>query len=200
MLHHVGRAPFAGDESVESQVPPEIISEFLRATIQLPLPEDIEALVIHHENSAGTVAVRSSQRAHKDSVGTAMNRVRGCVSRACGQRLRLNHLHDLRVARIGLGIDDMDARRVDARHDQVAAFHMRMRSVRAQAGAAGVPAEMMQLIAGIRHVHLADDMAVAGGGGIDVHDAQSIVTAVILSVDHCDERQFFRRRMHRHLG
>ena len=181
-------------------MPPEIVGEFLRAAIQLPLPEDIEALVIHHENSAGTVAVRSSQRAHQDSVGTAMNRVRGCVSRARGQRLRLNHLHDLRVARIGLGIDDMDARRIDARHDQVAAFHMGMRSVRAQAGAACVPAEMMQLVAGIRHVHLADDMAVAGGCGIDVHDAHCVVTAVILSVDHRDVRQLFRRRFHGHLG
>src|SRR5580765_2261780 len=77
LAHHVGSSPFAGNESVESQVPPEIISQFLRATIQLPLPEDIEALVIHHENSARTVPVRSSQRAHQDSVGTAMNRVRG---------------------------------------------------------------------------------------------------------------------------
>ena len=61
--YHVGRSPFAGDESVESQVPPEIISELLSASLQLPLPEDLEALVIHHENSAGTVAIRSPQRA-----------------------------------------------------------------------------------------------------------------------------------------
>jgi hypothetical protein len=112
-------------------VPPEIVRKSLRATIQLPLPEDVEALVIHHEKSARTIAVRSSQRAHQDSVGTAMNRVRGRISRARGQSLRLNHLDDLRVVRIHLGIDDMDARRVDARHHQVAALHMGMRSVRA---------------------------------------------------------------------
>src|SRR5580704_4564149 len=110
LIHHGGRSPFAGDDGVESQVPPEVISKFLRAAIQLPLPEDIEALLIHHENSARTAAVWSSQRADKDSVGTAMNRVRGCVSRARRQRLRLNHLHDLRFARIGLGVDDMYAR------------------------------------------------------------------------------------------
>src|SRR5438477_13011070 len=80
LVHHAGRSPFAGDDGVESQMPPEIIGEFLRAAIQLPLPEDIEALVVHHENSAGTAAVGSSQRADKDSVGTAMNRVRRCVS------------------------------------------------------------------------------------------------------------------------
>src|SRR5260370_18661480 len=120
VFHHAGRYTFAGDDGVESQVPPEVISKFLRAAIQLPLPEDIEALLIHHENSAGTAAVRSSQRADKDSVGTAMNRVRGCISRARGQRLRLNDLHDLRFARIGLRVYDMDSRRIDARHDQVA--------------------------------------------------------------------------------
>src|SRR5580704_12191625 len=120
LFHHAGRSPFAADQSVESEVPPEIISEFLRATIQLPLPEDIEALLIHHENSARPAAVRSSERADKDSVGTAMNRVRGCVSRTRGQRLRLNHLHDLRFARIRLGVDDMYSRRIDARHNQVA--------------------------------------------------------------------------------
>src|SRR3954452_21506415 len=77
ILHHAGRSPFAGEDGVESQVPPEVISQLLRATIQLPLPEHIEALLIHHENSAGTAAVRSSQRTDKDAVGTAMNRVRG---------------------------------------------------------------------------------------------------------------------------
>src|SRR5580765_236566 len=74
LAHHVGSSPFTGDESVESQVPPEIIRKFLRATIQFPLSQDVEALVIHCENSTGTVAARSSQRAHQNPVGTAMNR------------------------------------------------------------------------------------------------------------------------------
>src|SRR5262249_42386209 len=133
VLHHARRSPFAGDGGVESQVPPEIISKFLRATIQLPLPEHIETLVIHYENSTGTAAVRSSQRADKDSVGAAMNRVWRCVSRTLGQRLGLNHLHDLRFPRIRLGVDDVDARRMYSRHDQVTSFHMRMRSMRAEA-------------------------------------------------------------------
>src|ERR1017187_6846946 len=80
--HHVGRSPFAGDDGVESQVPPEVVGQFLRATIQLLFSEDIEALVIHHDNSAWTATVGSAQRADKDPVGTAMNRVRGCVSRS----------------------------------------------------------------------------------------------------------------------
>src|SRR5262249_18532386 len=100
----------------------------------------------------------------------AMNRVRRCVSRACGQRLRLNHLHDFRIARIRLGIDDVYARRMDTRHDQIAAFYMGMRGMRAQTGAAGVPAEMMQLVADIWHLNLAKDAAGTWGWGIDVDD------------------------------
>src|SRR5687767_13393526 len=74
ILHHVGRSPFACDDRVESQVPPEIVGKLLRTAIQLPLAEHIEALMVHHENSSGTAAVRSSQRANQDPVGTAMNR------------------------------------------------------------------------------------------------------------------------------
>ena len=38
-----------------------------------------------------------------------------------------------------------------ARHDEIAPLDMRMRRVRAEAGRAGVPAEMMQLVAGVGH-------------------------------------------------
>ena len=33
---------------------------------------------------------------------------------------------------------------------------------------------MMQLVAGIRHVHLADDRAIVVGGGIDVDDGDIV--------------------------
>src|SRR5262249_26099090 len=128
--HHVGCSPFAGDDRVESQVPPEVVREFLRAAIQLPLPQDLETFVIHHKNSARTASIRCPQRADKDSTRTAMHRVWGCISRASGQGLWLDHFYNLRFARIRLGINDMDSRGVDARHNQVASLHMGMRSVR----------------------------------------------------------------------
>src|SRR4051794_34324229 len=91
VAHHVWCAPLAGEERVESEVPPEIVRELLGPTIELPLPEDVEALVIHDEDATGTVAAGSAERAHQDSVGTAMDGVRRCVSSARGQRLRLDH-------------------------------------------------------------------------------------------------------------
>src|SRR5947209_17051917 len=109
-FHHVEPSPFAADDRVESQVPPEIVCELLRSSVQLPLSEDLEALVIHYENSAGAVAVRSSQRADQDAIGAAMNGVRRSVSSSRGQSLRLDHLDNFRVVRIRLGIDDMNTR------------------------------------------------------------------------------------------
>src|SRR6202035_4422840 len=37
VLERVGRAPFAGDQSVVAEVPPGVISEILRSAIYLPL-------------------------------------------------------------------------------------------------------------------------------------------------------------------
>ena len=58
VLDHVGRAPFAGDRDVLAEVPPEVVSEILRAAIDLPPAEHVEALVIEQEDSARAVAVR----------------------------------------------------------------------------------------------------------------------------------------------
>ena len=44
---------------------------------------------------------------------------------ALSERLRSNHLHNRRVARIRFRIEDVDARRVDPWHDQIAALHVR---------------------------------------------------------------------------
>src|SRR5580704_18346705 len=76
LLHHAGSSPFAGDQGVESQMPPEVIGQELRTAIQLPFPKDIKAIVTYHENSAGTSAISGSQCAGKDSVRTAVDSMR----------------------------------------------------------------------------------------------------------------------------
>ena len=161
VLHHVGRAPRAGDHGVESEVPPEVVRQLLRTAIQLPPAANVERLGIHQEDAARAVAVGRAERAHVDAVRSAVHRVRRGVAGPLGERLRLDHLHDLRLPRIGLRVEDVNPRRVDPRHDQVAPLHVRMRRVRAEARAARVPAEVMQLVAGVRHVGLADQPAVA---------------------------------------
>ncbi len=90
------------------------------------------------------------------------------VASARGQRFRLDHFDDLRFLRIGLGVYDMDTRRVDPRHDQVAAFDVRMRRVRAKARTTGVPSEVVQFIAYVGHVQLAHQSAVSVRLWVDV--------------------------------
>jgi protein involved in polysaccharide export with SLBB domain len=88
--------------------------------------------------------------------------------------IRLDNLHYFRLTRIRLGIDYMNAGGAKTRDDQVAAFHMGMRGVRAQRGAACVPAEVMQLVSGVRHVDPAYDLAVGLRLRIYVQNHQSV--------------------------
>ena len=160
VLECVGRAPLAGDQRVVAEVPPGIISEILRPAIHLPLPEHVEGLVIHQEDAARSLALAVAEGGDIDALGAAMHRMRARVTGLVGDFVRLNHLDDLRVSRIGLGVEDVDARRPQARHHQIAALDMRMRRVGTQAGGASIPAEMMQLITGVGHRRRADDLGV----------------------------------------
>ena len=94
----------------------------------------------------------------------------------------------------------MDARRVNAGHDQVPPFHVRMRCIGAQAGAARVPAKVMQFVAGLRHVRLPHQPAVALGIRVHINDAKRIRVPMLFRADECDVRQTLRRRLHSHLG
>jgi hypothetical protein len=75
---------------------------------------------------------------------------------------------------------------------------MRVRHVRAEASAAGIPPEVVQFIAGVGHVHPADDAGVRFGSGVHVDDTQGVGTAIALRVEHGYERNLFPRRLHGH--
>jgi hypothetical protein len=57
---------------------------------------------------------------------------------------------------------------------------------------------MMQLIAGIGHVHLTDDVAVAGRLGIEIHHAERVMMTIAVCVEHSDVGEFLGRRLHGH--
>src|SRR5215203_4163512 len=109
ILDHVRRAPLAADHGVIGQVPPEIVGKLLRTAIYLPAPQGLKGLVIHDEDTPRTVAVGGTQRAYVEAVGTAVDGVRAAVACALVQLLGFDHLHDLRLRRIWLGVDDVDA-------------------------------------------------------------------------------------------
>src|SRR5947208_13381728 len=64
VFDHIRRAPFAAQQGVEPQMPPEIVMQKLRAPIHLPLTQDFERFAIEHENTDGAVTVRCSKRAN----------------------------------------------------------------------------------------------------------------------------------------
>ena len=82
--------------------------------------------------------------------------------------------HQLGLLRVGLDVEAGEVGGAQPRHDQVAPLDMRVRRVRAQAGRAGVPAEMVQLVARRRHVGLTHDTAIVRRRGIDVDHADRI--------------------------
>ena len=80
VLHHVRRAPLAGDHRVVAEVPPEVVGEVLRSAIALPAALDLERLGVEHEDAAGAVAVAVAERVDVDPVGPAVRGVRAAVA------------------------------------------------------------------------------------------------------------------------
>src|SRR5512132_859904 len=174
VLKRIWRAPLAGDHRVVAEMPPRIVTELLRPAIALPAAERIEALLIHDEYAAGCFAVLVSEGCDIDAPGSAMDGMRAGIAGLFGKLRRLDHLHDFRRTRIGLGVENIDARGAQPGHDEVASLHMRMRRVRAQARRARVPAEMVEFVADLRRRHLADDLGIRRRFRIDVDDRQAV--------------------------
>ena len=170
----------------------------MRTAVNFPFAENLKAVRIHYENSAGAFARSGAERAAENSLGTAVDGVRAAVAGAFGENIGLDYFYDFRAARVGFGVNNMDARGLDARDDQVAALRMGMRHVGAEACAAGIPAEVMEFVAGIRHIHTADNRAVRTGRGVHVHYAECVGAAVILGVEHGYEGHRFRWSLHGH--
>jgi hypothetical protein len=126
-LDHVRQAPLARQQLVVADVPPHVVGELLRAAVDLPLAERIERVVVEQEDAAGALAVGRAQRRHVEPVGAAVDRVRAAVAGALGDVLRLDDLDDPRLRGIVLDVDDVDPRRAQAGHEEVAPLDMRMR-------------------------------------------------------------------------
>ena len=197
VLERVGRAPFAGHHGVVAEVPPGVVAELLRAAIDLPAAERLEALVVHHEDAARRLAVLVAQRRDIDAAGPAVHGVRARVAGLVGDLVRLDGFDELGRARIGLGVEDVDARGAQARHHQIAPLDMRMRRVRAEARRAGVPAEVMEFVAGVGHRDRADDLRIGRRLRVDVDDARSHRATWRVGIERRHVGHGFGRRLRR---
>src|SRR5215471_21270130 len=91
----------------------------------------------------------------------------------------------------------MNARRAQPGYHEVAPLDMRVWRVRAETGAARVPAEVVQFVTGIRHRHAADDLAVARRGWIDIDDRDFVgVSPLRVEARHVSEALGRRARGH----
>jgi hypothetical protein len=178
-------------------MPPEIVGEVLVAPVGFPRAFRLERRMVQEHHTARSIAVRRAQRPGIDRVRAAVDGVQTAVAALCVDRFRLDDLDDLRLARVRLGVNHMEPRRAQAGNQQIAPLQMRVRHGRAERGGAGVPAEVMQFIARVRHVHASHDLAVVGGLRVHIQDRERVRT-VARRVDHRDIREFFARRFHRH--
>ena len=78
------------------------------------------------------------------------------------------------MTRVLSGVEDMDSGRSHAWHQEIAPLHMGVRRVRAQARAARIPPEMVQLVAGAGHFDARYLRAVACRCGIDVEHGNGV--------------------------
>src|ERR1700734_1627656 len=132
ILNHVRRAPLARDGNVISQMPGEVVAKILRAALHFPSSERLKRVMIQRENSSGTVAAWRSKSADVDAIRSAVNCVWSAVAGSLGKPFLFNDLHDLWLARIAFSVNDVNSRRAEARHNQIASLHMGMRSVGAE--------------------------------------------------------------------
>ncbi len=147
-----------------------------------------------------TAAVVRPQGADVDGVRPAVDGVGPAVARAFHDLLRLDDLGDGRVPGVGLGVDDVDARAAQARHNQITPFQMRVGGIGAEGRTAGVPAEVVQLVSGVRHLQRIDDTAVARRVRIQIHHTDGIGFIVAARIQGGDVSQTFRRRLAGHAG
>lgn len=157
-------------------MPPGVVREILRPPVGLPLPEHIERAVIEQGDPARAVrSVGTAQAGHEHPVRSTVQGVRSGVTRLGGE---IGSLHDFGhggLTRVGLGVEHVQGRRADARHDEVSACQPRhIVALVLQRAATGVPTEMMQFVAQPGYLGPAHHPAVGVRVGIHVDHAHGV--------------------------
>src|SRR5947207_9037376 len=73
VFNHIRRAPFAAEQSVESQMPPKSVMQKSRTAVHLPLTEEFERFAIEHENAARPIPIGLAKRAGVDPLLRPVN-------------------------------------------------------------------------------------------------------------------------------
>src|SRR5262249_13060065 len=120
------------------------------------------------------------------------------IARTRAHLLWLNDLDDAWLARIRLGIDDVNPRRAQPSDDEVAAVEIRVWRIRTQGGATGIPAKVMQFIPSIRQGERMHELPIRRRVRVQVDDPQRI--RLTISLHRRDVGQTLCRRLHSEPG
>ena len=174
-LVRVRLAELRRDEDVLARLVPEVVVERRPRAAVLPAALHLERLRVDDGEPPGAVAVGVAEHRDDDVVaGHAVHGVRPRVAGRGDHLLRLDHLLDPRPSRVVGDVDDVEPRRAEAGHDQVRAVGP------VAGGRAAIPAEVVQLVADVRHRQLVDDPAllrVDDGEEVRLGDARALVQA-----------------------
>ena len=127
-----------------------------------------------------------------------MNRVGRGIAGLLDELFGLDHLHDLRVLGVRFRIEDVDPRRTDAGHDQVATLHVRMRRLRTKTRAARIPAEVVQLIISAWKICLPDEPPIFGRVSVEVDHSHGIALSILAGVEQGNVCEAFWWGLHCH--
>ena len=169
--------PLARHHVIAWQIPPEVIVQRLRTTIDLPPSEDIECLAVNDEDagrSIGTILASATERADIDTFRSAVHGVGPRVAGLFEDFLGLDNLVNLRLGGIRFCINDVNPGGPDPGNDEVTAFEERVPGERRQSRRASVPAEMVKLVALVWHRHRMDDLTEGRRARLDVDHRERV--------------------------
>src|SRR5215467_15156152 len=151
--------------------------QVLGSAIYFPTTEDVKRLAVHDEDARrpiGAILSAAAEGADVNPRRTTMDRVRPRVARFIEHFLGLDDLVNFRLCGGGLRIYDINARGAEPWDDQVAPLEKRVARERRQCRRAGIPAEMMELVALVRHRQRVDDLAKLGRTGLHVDHGERV--------------------------
>src|ERR1700681_2255040 len=115
------QCPLTRHHVIAWQIPPEVIVQFLGATIYLPPSKDIECLAVHDEDagrSIGAILAATTERADVNAFRPAMDRVGPRVAGLLEDFFRLDDLVNSRLGGIRFRINDVDPGRPHTWNDE----------------------------------------------------------------------------------
>ena len=109
VLDHRRRAPLRGDGDVLRDVPPEVVGQVLVAAVGSPTARAPRtSMWSSSATPPGPSSPSAAEAGHEDGPRAAVHGVRAGVAGPLAELLRAQHLHDRRLGRVVLGVEDVE--------------------------------------------------------------------------------------------